>query len=82
MSEGHHWNEQEGMLWIERDGLRFVIHPPTANGYVRFAVVDHRRPDHHPHRLVGSGTLENVPAAKNAAARMAKRLVTLGRHRA
>ena len=26
MSESHHWNEQEGMLWIERDGLRLVIH--------------------------------------------------------
>ena len=26
MSEGHHWNEQEGMLWFERDGLRLVIH--------------------------------------------------------
>jgi len=37
MSESHHWNEQEGMLWFERDGLRLVIHPPSANGYVRFA---------------------------------------------
>jgi hypothetical protein len=82
MSEGHHWNEQEGMLWFERDGLRLVIHPPSANGYVRFAVLDHRGPDHHPHRLIGSGTLENVPTAKDAATRMAKRLVTLGRHRA
>ena len=64
MSESHHWNEQEGMLWIERDGLRLVIHPPTANGYVRFAVVDHRRPDHHPHRLSMGDTLKNVSAQK------------------
>jgi hypothetical protein len=34
-----HWNKQTDMLWIERDGLRLVIHLPPAKGYVRFAVI-------------------------------------------
>ncbi len=82
MSEVQHWNEQTGMLWMERDGLRLVIHLPAAKGYVRFVVIDHRDPDHHLDRLIGSGTLGDVGTAKNAAERMAERLVTARRHRA
>lgn len=81
MSELHRWNKQTGMLWMECDGLRLVIHLPPAKGYVRFAVIDHRGPNHHPDRLIGSGTLEDVGAAKDAAERMAERLVTARRHR-
>ena len=35
MSEGQHWNKQAGMLWMEKDGLRLVIHLPLAKGYVQ-----------------------------------------------
>jgi hypothetical protein len=82
MSEGQRWNEQTGILWMERDGLRLVIHLPPVKGYVRFAVIDHRGPSHHPDRLIGSGTLDDVGTAKDAAERMAERLVTAHRHRA
>jgi hypothetical protein len=70
MSEGQHWNEQEGILWMEKYGLRLVVRLPSAKGYVRFVVIDHRGPD----RLIGSGTHEDVGKAKNAAVRMAERL--------
>jgi hypothetical protein len=82
MSEGPRWNEQKDMLWMEKDGLRLVIHLPSAKGYVRFAVIDHRGPNHHPDRLIGSGTHDDVGTAKNAAARMAERLVMARHHRA
>ena len=39
MSEVQRWNKQIGMLWMERDGLRLVVHLPPAKGYVRFAVI-------------------------------------------
>jgi hypothetical protein len=81
MSEVQHWNKQAGMLWMEKDGLRLVIHLPLAKGYVRFAVIDHCGPDHHLDRLIGSGTLDDVGTAKDAAERMAERLVTARRHR-
>jgi hypothetical protein len=51
MSEVQHWSKQTGMLWMERDGLRLIIHLPPAKGYVRFAVIDHYGPDHHLDRL-------------------------------
>jgi hypothetical protein len=82
MSEVQHWNKQTGMVWMERDGLRLVIHLPPAKGYVRFTVIDHGGPNHHADRLIASGTLEDVRAAKDAAERMAERLVTARRHRA
>jgi hypothetical protein len=82
MSEVQHWNKQAGMLWMERDGFRLVIHLPLAKGYVRFAVIDHRGPDRHPDRLIGSGTLEDIGAAKDAAKRMAERIVVTRRDRA
>jgi hypothetical protein len=59
-----------------------VIHPASAEGYVRFAVIDHRGPCHHPDRLIGSGTFEDIGTAKGAAERMAERLVTARRQRA
>jgi hypothetical protein len=52
-----------------------------AKGYVRFAVIDHGGSDRHPDRLIGSGTFEDVGTAKDAADRMAERLVTACRHR-
>jgi hypothetical protein len=58
MSEVQRWNKQAGMLWMERDGLRLVVHLPPAKGYVRFAVIDHGGSDRHPDRLIGSGTFE------------------------
>ena len=76
MSEVQSWNKQADLLWMERDGLRLVINLPLAKGYVRFAVIDHRGPNHHPDRLIGSGTLDDVETAKDAAERMAERLVT------
>jgi hypothetical protein len=76
ISEYQGWKRQAGTLWMERDGLRLVIHLPLAKGYVRFAVIDHRGPNHHPDRLIGSGTLDDVETAKDAAERMAERLVT------
>jgi 2-keto-3-deoxy-6-phosphogluconate aldolase len=59
---------------MQRGSLR------SAERYVRFVAIDHCGPDRHPDRLIGSGTLENVAAAKDAAERMAERLVTPGRH--
>jgi hypothetical protein len=82
MSEVQRWNEQNGTLWSEKGGLRLVIHPASAKGYVRFAVIDRRGPDHDPDRLIGSGRLEDVGTAKDAAERMAERLVTARRQRA
>jgi hypothetical protein len=81
MSEGQRWNQQNGMLWMEKDGLRLVVHLPSAKGYVRFAVIDHLGPNQHSDRLIGSATLEDVGTAKEAAERMAERLVTARRHR-
>jgi hypothetical protein len=81
MSNGQRWNQQNGTLWMEKDGLRLVIHLPSAKGYVRFAVIDHRGPNHHSDRLIGSGTLEDVGTAKEAAERMAERLMTARRDR-
>lgn len=81
MSEGQRWNQKNGMLRMEKDGLRLVIHLPLAKGYVRFAVIEHRGPNYHSDRLIGSGTLEDVGTAKEAAERMAERLVTARRHR-
>jgi hypothetical protein len=75
MSEVQHWNEQNGTFWMEKGGLRLVIHLASATGYVRFAVIDHRDPNHQPDRLIGSGTFEDVGTAKDAAERMAERLV-------
>jgi hypothetical protein len=80
MSEGQRWNRQNGMLWMEKDGFRLVIHLPSTRGYVRFAVSDHRGPNHSD-RLIGSGTLEDVGKAKEAAERMAERLVSARCHR-
>ena len=80
MSEGQRWNQQNGMLWMEKGGLRLVIHLPSTEGYVRFVVIDHRGPHHRPDRLIGSGTLEDVGTAKRAAERMAERFVTAPRH--
>ena len=82
MSAFQRWNKQTGMLWMEKDGLRLVIHLPPGKGYVRFAVIDHGGPDRRPDRLIGSGTLEDVGMAKDAAERMAERLVSGRRHRA
>jgi len=82
MSEVQHWNKQTGMLWMEKDDLRLVIYRPPTRGYVRFAVIDHRGPNHHRHRLIASGTLEDIATAKDAAERMAERLVTAPGHRA
>jgi hypothetical protein len=80
MREDQRWNQQNGMLWMEKDGLRLVIHLPSANRYVRFAVIDHCGPNHSD-RLIRSGTLESVRAAKETAERMAGLLVTARRHR-
>ena len=82
MSAFQRWNKQTGMLWMEKDGLRLVIHLSPAKGYVRFAVIDRSGSDRHPDRLIGSGTLEDVGMAKDAAERMAERLVSGRRHRA
>jgi hypothetical protein len=79
VSEDQRWNQQNGMLWMEKDGIRLVIHQPSAKGYVRFALIDHRGPDHHSDRLIGSGTLEDVRTAKEAGERMAERLATARR---
>jgi hypothetical protein len=79
ITEVRSWNAQEGMLWMEKEGLRLVIHLPLAKGYVRFEVIDHCGPGNYPDRLLGSGTLEDVRNAKDAAERMAKRFV--GHHR-
>lgn len=81
MSRVQRWNEQNGTLWSERGGLLLVIHPASAEGYVRFAVIDHGGPYHHPDRLIGSGTLEDIGAAKDAAEKVAERLVMARRHR-
>ena len=75
MSEVQHWNQQEGILWMEKYGLRLVVHVPSAKGYVRFVVIDHRGPNDRPDRLIGSGTNEDVGKAKNAAERMAERFL-------
>jgi hypothetical protein len=75
MSEVPRWHKQASKLWMERDGLRLVIHLPLAKGYVRSSVIDHRCPSHHPDRLIGSGTFEDVGSAKDAAETMAERLV-------
>jgi hypothetical protein len=80
MSDGQCWNQENGIHWMEKDGLRLVIHPPSAKGYVRFAVIDHRGPNHRSGRLIGSGTLEDVGTAKEAAEGMAERLVTARHH--
>jgi hypothetical protein len=80
MSEGQDWNEQEGALWMEKYGLRLVVHVPSAKGYVRFIVIDRRGPNQRPDRLIGSGTHEDVGKAKNAAERMAERWDTLNNH--
>lgn len=69
MSEVRRWNQQTGMLWMERDGLRLVIHLPPAKGYVRFAVIDRRGPNHNPERLIGSGTLEGSGARSSSSYR-------------
>jgi hypothetical protein len=82
MSEVQRWNEQNGTLWSERGGLLLVIHPASAEGYVRFAVIEYRGSYHHPDRLIGSGTFEDIGTAKGAAERMAERLVTATRQRA
>jgi len=73
MSEAQHWKQQEGILWMEKYGLRLVVHVPSAKGYARFVVIDHRGPNDPPDRLIGSGTHEDVGKAKNAAERMAER---------
>ena len=49
-------------LWMEKGGLRLFIHPPSAKGYVRFAVIDRRGPNQYRDRLIGSGTLEDAMA--------------------
>jgi hypothetical protein len=81
MSDSQRWNQQNGMHWMEKDGLRLVVHLPSGKGYVRFAVIDHRGPSDHSDRLIGSGTLDVVGSAKEAAERMAERLMTARRHR-
>jgi hypothetical protein len=78
MSEIAYWHQHPGILWAEKSGFRLVVHLPAGNGYVRFVVVDRRGPAHRRGRLVGSGTREDVGTAKDAAERMAERLVTTG----
>jgi hypothetical protein len=80
MSDGQRWIQQNGVLRMEKDGLRLVVHLPSAKGYVRFEVIDHRGPRQHSARLIGSGTLEDVGTAKEAAERTAERLVAARRH--
>jgi hypothetical protein len=74
MSEAQRWNEQDGILWMEKHGLRLVLRLPSSKGYVRFVVIDHRDPNDHLNRLIGSGTLEDIGKAKKVAQRMAGRL--------
>jgi hypothetical protein len=69
MSEVLPRNKQTGLLWVEKDGIRLVIHPPPADGYVRFAMIDRRGPKHQPGRLIGWGTFGDVGAAKDVAER-------------
>ena len=69
MSEVLHRNKHTGLLWVEKDGIRLVIHPPPADGHVRFAMIDRRGPQHQPDRLIGWGTFEDVGAAEDAAER-------------
>jgi hypothetical protein len=68
------WNEGDDSLWAERDGLRLIIRRHTVGGYIRFVVIDHRRPNGDQDMLIGSGTREDIPTAKEAAERMATRL--------
>jgi hypothetical protein len=72
------WNQHADILWKENDGFRLVIHLPSAKGYVRFVVVDRRGPGQCRGRLIGSGTREDLGTAKDAAERMAERLVRAG----
>jgi hypothetical protein len=74
MSEAQRWNEHDGILWMEKHGLRLVVHLPSSKGYVRFVVIDHLDRNNHPDRLIGSGSLDDIGKAKNAAQRMAERL--------
>ena len=78
MCEIAYWNQHADILWAEMNGFGLVIHLPSVKGYVRFVVVDRRGPGHRRGRLVGSGTREDVGTAKDAAGRMAERLVTAG----
>ena len=78
MSEIAYWNQQTDILWAEKSGFRLVVQLPSGKGYVRFVVVDRRGQGHRHGRLVGSGTREDVGTAKDAAERMAERLVTTG----
>ncbi|MDA8252956.1 MAG: hypothetical protein M0Z28_27835 [Rhodospirillales bacterium] len=74
MNDDPRWNEQEGTLWMEKDGFRLVVHLPRAQGYAHFVVIDHHGLIRHQDRLIGSGTVEGVGAARDAAERMAERL--------
>lgn len=80
MGEAQHWNKQGDNLCAERDGLRLILHLHTVGGYVRFVVIDHRGPNGDRDMLVGSGTLEDVRTAKEAAERTAARLAAIGHH--
>jgi hypothetical protein len=72
------WNQHADILWSDKNGFRLVIHLPSGMGYVRFVVVDRRRPGNRRGRLVGSGTREDVGTAKDAVERMADRLMAAG----
>jgi hypothetical protein len=69
MSDVPRRNKRTGLLCLEKGGIRPVIHPPPADGYVRFVMIDRRGPQQRPDRLIGWGTFENVGAAKDAAER-------------
>jgi nanoRNase/pAp phosphatase (c-di-AMP/oligoRNAs hydrolase) len=79
MSEAERWNDHGRMLWREKDGLRLVIHLPPTTGYVRVLVIDHHGLKYPSDRLIASGTFEDVRNAKDAAERMAVRLVKVQR---
>jgi hypothetical protein len=65
--------EPDGVLAAEDDGLRLIVRKPDkAGGAVRFLVL---RTDGEAPTITGSGTVENVGDAMNAAVRMAERLM-------
>lgn len=71
--------EPDGAVAADTGALRLVVHPHTPGGYARFLVLRHPQPGlgvapGSRRALLASGTETSVPAAMQAAERVAARL--------
>jgi hypothetical protein len=74
-ADHHPWRTgPDGVLLAQKSGLVMMVHGSSENGLVRFMVLAPKIPGRRAAMLRGSGTTEDIQAAKAAAESMAARV--------